>query len=54
MTLAHPRAVDRVRSAQKESERERRPAAADTPFDEVAETVERRLEQVQVRRCLGG
>ena len=52
MTLAHRRAVDRVRSVQKESERERRTAAADIPFDEVAERVEHRLEQEQVRRCL--
>ena len=53
MTLAHRRAVDRVRSVQKESERERRTAAADVPFDEVAEAVESRLERERVRRCLG-
>ena len=53
MTLAHRRAVDRVRSVQKASERERRTAAADVPFDEVAEAVESNLERERVRRCLG-
>jgi RNA polymerase sigma-70 factor (ECF subfamily) len=52
MMLAHRRAVDRVRSVQKESERERRTAAADVPFDEVAEAVESSLERERVRRCL--
>jgi len=53
MTMAHRRAVDRVRSAQKESERERRTARAAIPFDEVAEAVESSLERERVRRCLG-
>ena len=53
MTLAHRRAVDRVRSAQKESDRERRSAAADIPYDEVSEAVESRLDRERVRRCLG-
>ncbi|WP_042440632.1 ECF RNA polymerase sigma factor SigK [Streptacidiphilus albus] len=55
MTLAHRRAVDRVRSAQASTDREQRVAARDhTPaFDEVSEEVERRLEREQVRRCLG-
>ena len=53
MTLAHRRAIDRVRSVQKESERERRAAAADVPYDEVAEAVESSLEHERVRRCLG-
>ena len=53
MTLAHRRAVDRVRSVQKESERERRHATADIPYDEVAEAVESSLERERVRRCLG-
>ena len=52
MTLAHRRAVDRVRSVQKESERERRIAAADIPYDEVIEAVESSLERERVRRCL--
>jgi RNA polymerase sigma-70 factor, ECF subfamily len=53
MTLAHRRAVDRVRSVQRESERERRTAAADIAYDEVTEAVESRLERERVRRCLG-
>jgi RNA polymerase sigma-70 factor, ECF subfamily len=53
MMLAHRRAVDRVRSVQRESERERRAATADIPFDEVAEAVESSLEYERVRRCLG-
>jgi RNA polymerase sigma-70 factor, ECF subfamily len=53
MTLAHRRAVDRVRSVQKESERERRTATADIPYDEVAEAVELNLDRERVRRCLG-
>ena len=52
-TLAHRRAVDRVRSVQKESDRERRIAAAAVPYDEVAEAVESSLERERVRRCLG-
>ncbi|MCZ2524324.1 sigma-70 family RNA polymerase sigma factor [Streptomyces sp. NPDC059506] len=55
MTMAHRRAVDRVRSAQASADREHRAALRDrTPeFDEVAEQVERRLEREQVRRCMG-
>jgi RNA polymerase sigma-70 factor (ECF subfamily) len=53
MTLAHRRAIDRVRSVQKESERERRAMAPDVPYDEVAEAVESSLERERVRRCLG-
>jgi RNA polymerase sigma-70 factor (ECF subfamily) len=52
MTLAHRRAVDRVRSVQKQSERERRIAAADIPYDEVIEAVESSFERERVRRCL--
>jgi len=56
MTLAHRRAVDRVRSAQKQTERERRVASgtAFIPYDEVAEAVESTLEHERVRRCLSG
>jgi RNA polymerase sigma-70 factor (ECF subfamily) len=53
MMLAHRRAVDRVRSVQKEAERERRVATADIPYDEVAEAVESKFERERVRRCLG-
>ncbi|MFD8076694.1 ECF RNA polymerase sigma factor SigK [Streptomyces sp. NPDC059718] len=53
-TLAHRRAVDRIRSAQRASDREHKAAAREhqTPFDVVTEQVERRLEREQVRRCL--
>jgi RNA polymerase sigma-70 factor, ECF subfamily len=53
MTLAHRRAVDRVRSVHKQAERELRTASAQVPYDEVAEAVEASLEQERVRRCLG-
>ncbi|GAA3568277.1 ECF RNA polymerase sigma factor SigK [Amycolatopsis ultiminotia] len=55
MTLAHRRAVDRVRSARASTEREHKAtfeAARGRPFDEVAESVATRLERSQVRRCL--
>ncbi|MDT4986359.1 MAG: polymerase sigma-70 factor, subfamily [Micromonosporaceae bacterium] len=53
-TIAHRRAVDRVRAEQAGSDRLRRVAAAsvDTPYDEVVERATARLERVQVRRCL--
>jgi RNA polymerase sigma-70 factor, ECF subfamily len=53
MTMAHRRAVDRVRSVQRATEREQRAASADIPYDEVAEAVESNLEHERVRRCLG-
>jgi RNA polymerase sigma-70 factor, ECF subfamily len=53
MTLAHRRAVDRVRSEQKAAERELRVATASVAYDEVAEAVEVRLDRERVRRCLG-
>lgn len=54
LTLAHRRAVDRVRSAQAAADREQRAALLDhTPdFDQVSEQVETRLEREHVRRCL--
>nr|WP_289960060.1 ECF RNA polymerase sigma factor SigK [Glycomyces tritici] len=53
-TIAHRRAVDRVRSAQTAGERERRAAASSTEpeYDMVAESAASRLEHRQVRRCL--
>ncbi|HEY0804549.1 MAG TPA: ECF RNA polymerase sigma factor SigK, partial [Pseudonocardiaceae bacterium] len=54
LTLAHRRAVDRVRSAQARTDREHRVAvtSVEREFDQVAETVTSRLEREQVRRCL--
>lgn len=53
-TIAHRRAVDRVRSAQAAGDRERRAAAGATEpeYDAVAEAAASRLEHRQVRRCL--
>ncbi|MFD9002570.1 sigma-70 family RNA polymerase sigma factor [Streptomyces sp. NPDC059582] len=55
LTLAHRRAVDRVRSAEAAAAREHRAALLDRmpPYDEVTEQVEAQLEREQVRRCLG-
>jgi RNA polymerase sigma-70 factor, ECF subfamily len=55
LMMAHRRAVDRVRSVQAGYDREDTVAAREQVrvFDEVAEEVELRLEQQQVRRCLG-
>ncbi|MEC3977682.1 ECF RNA polymerase sigma factor SigK [Amycolatopsis sp. H20-H5] len=55
MTLAHRRAVDRVRSARASTDREQKAtfeAARSRPFDEVAEAVSARWERSQVRKCL--
>ena len=53
-TMAHRRAIDRVRSAQASADRDQRVAMRDhvTPYDDVADQVETRLEHQQVRRCL--
>ncbi|WP_330456227.1 ECF RNA polymerase sigma factor SigK [Streptomyces sp. NBC_00820] len=54
LTLAHRRAVDRVRSVDAATARDRKAALLDrTPeYDHVTEQVEARLEREQVRRCL--
>jgi RNA polymerase sigma-70 factor (ECF subfamily) len=54
MTMAHRRAVDRVRSEQSSADRHRRLAAREVEpaYDSVAETVQTRLDQEAVRRCL--
>ncbi|MFF3489647.1 sigma-70 family RNA polymerase sigma factor [Streptomyces sp. NPDC002701] len=54
LTLAHRRAVDRVRSVEASSAREHKAALLDhTPeYDEVTEQVEARFEREQVKRCL--
>ncbi len=55
MTLAHRRAIDRVRSEQASRNRDTQYlVASGTPeFDEVAETVAHRMESASVARCLG-
>lgn len=55
MTIAHRRAVDRVRSEQAASQREARYGAAnvDPPSDHVADSVIRSDERRQVADCLG-
>jgi RNA polymerase sigma-70 factor, ECF subfamily len=55
MTIAHRRAVDRVRSATAAAARETR--TAEVPIltgDEVADAVEASLDRERVRRCLDG
>jgi RNA polymerase sigma-70 factor (ECF subfamily) len=54
MTIAHRRAIDRVRSAAAAAEREQRTAEVPRPRDEVAEAVEASLDRERVRRCLDG
>jgi RNA polymerase sigma-70 factor, ECF subfamily len=54
MTLAHRRAVDRVRSEQRAAQRELRAATAAVAYDEVSDAVEANLERERVRRCLAG
>jgi RNA polymerase sigma-70 factor (ECF subfamily) len=56
LTIAHRRAVDRVRAETAAAEREMRTAAIVDPprADEVAEIVEASLEAERVRRCLDG
>ncbi len=54
MTLAHRRAVDRVRSEQRAAARELRAATASIDYDEVSDAALTTLEQERVRRCLGG
>ncbi|MFJ9626899.1 ECF RNA polymerase sigma factor SigK [Streptomyces sp. NPDC091280] len=54
LTLAHRRAIDRVRSVDAAAARDHKAALLDRlpEYDEVAEHVEARLEREQVRRCL--
>ncbi|MFJ1706283.1 ECF RNA polymerase sigma factor SigK [Kitasatospora sp. NPDC088346] len=56
LTMAHHRAVDRVRFARAAAARDERAAAKAhvTAFDEVVEEVENRLERERVRHCLRG
>ena len=52
-TVAHRRAIDRVRSEQRSADRQLRAASHQVPYDEVVEVVEAQLDRERVRRCLG-
>jgi RNA polymerase sigma-70 factor, ECF subfamily len=52
MTIAHRRAIDRVRSVAAAADREQKTADVRPPHDEVAEAVEASLDRERVRRCL--
>ena len=54
MTIAHRRAIDRVRSEAAAAEREHKTAQVPVAADGVAEAVEASLEAERVRRCLEG
>ncbi|GII78819.1 RNA polymerase sigma factor SigK [Sphaerisporangium rufum] len=56
MTIAHHRAVDRVRAAQAATDREDRVARLEVrrPYDDVVESVELTLDRERLRRCLAG
>src|SRR5258706_15612530 len=52
MTLAHRRAIDRVRSERSQAIRELRAATAVIDYDDVIEAGETSLDAQRVRRCL--
>jgi RNA polymerase sigma-70 factor (ECF subfamily) len=52
MTMAHRRAVDRVRSERSHTTRELRAATATIDYDEVIEAVEASRDRERVQRCL--
>src|SRR5258706_5387014 len=52
MTLAHRRAIDRVRSERSHAIRELRAATAVIDYDDVIEAVETSLDAQRVQRCL--
>ena len=53
MTIAHRRAIDRVRSEMAATAREQKLTPEPVSGDDVAELVETRLDRQRVRRCLG-
>jgi RNA polymerase sigma-70 factor (ECF subfamily) len=53
MTIAHRRAVDRVRANQRSTERDRRAAQPAIAYNEVTDAAEDDLDRQRVRRCLG-
>lgn len=54
MTIAHRRAIDRVRSETAATAREQKLLPERDTSDDVAELVETSLDRQRVRRCLGG
>jgi RNA polymerase sigma-70 factor (ECF subfamily) len=52
-TIAHRRAVDRVRSERRSAQRELRAASHAVAYDDVVEKAEANLDAERVRRCLG-
>jgi RNA polymerase sigma-70 factor (ECF subfamily) len=54
MTIAHRRAVDRVRSVTATAARDQLAAGPAAAGDQVAEAVEASLDRERVRQCLGG
>ena len=54
LTIAHRRAVNRVRSETASSRREQKAAEPQPAEDDVAEVVAATLEHQRVRRCMGG
>ena len=54
LTIAHRRAIDRVRAEEAATAREQRTAQAPAATDEVAETVEASMDAERLRRCLAG
>ena len=54
LTIAHRRAIDRVRAEESATAREQRSAQVPAAIDEVAETVEASMDAERLRRCLAG